>query len=362
MKNKQKARRRCAVAAAVLLCIVAILPVLFIPAAAEEAVGPLTPDEAPLLKFRFNLAPGVRMQTPLTSVGNIYNPSVDTTLPSFYLNGRDAFIVCKIDKSGYYVGEKPRSEYCTFYVTGGSGNVCGISLTGGSSTVTQTFLVDVNFRYCVFGDNYNLTEPSEDSFYREFNQVRISLGSFSASATETKTRSEYGWVKLYKGSELVSQYRLQEFSAYYYLNEYFRCYSNTLFSMNAGVESDTDSFVSVSSPAMLHAFNAGESSIWASGIIRKNYEKGYSDGITVGEALHADDYKNGFAAGQTDAMNSTHSLKDMVFAIFSAPAYFINGILDFDLFGINLATLVKTLITLVAVALVIIFLLKLMKR
>ena len=61
-------------------------------------------------------------------------------------------------------------------------------------------------------------------------------------------------------------------------------------------------------------------------------------------------------------MNSTSSLKDMIFSIFSAPAYFINGILDFDFFGINLASLVKTLITLVAVALVIVFLLKLMKR
>ena len=37
MKNKQKARRRCALASAVLLCILAILPVLFVPASAEIA-------------------------------------------------------------------------------------------------------------------------------------------------------------------------------------------------------------------------------------------------------------------------------------------------------------------------------------
>ena len=92
------------------------------------------------------------------------------------------------------------------------------------------------------------------------------------------------------------------------------------------------------------------------------YENGYITGYAAGESVHVDDYKNGFSAGQTDAMNGTHTLKDMVFAIFSAPSDLINGILDFDLFGINLATLVKTLITLSVTALIVVFLIKLMRR
>lgn len=92
------------------------------------------------------------------------------------------------------------------------------------------------------------------------------------------------------------------------------------------------------------------------------YQTGYDIGYTAAEKAHADDYKNGFSAGQTDAMNSTSSLKDLIFGIFSAPGELINGILDFNLFGINLASLVKTLITLTVVALITVFLFKLMKR
>lgn len=92
------------------------------------------------------------------------------------------------------------------------------------------------------------------------------------------------------------------------------------------------------------------------------YQTGYDIGYTAAENAHADDYKNGFSAGQTDAMNSTSSLKDLIFGIFSAPGELINGILDFNLFGINLASLVKTLITLTVVALITVFLFKLMRR
>ena len=374
MKNKQKARRRCAWVGAVLLCILTILPVLFVPAGAEEPAGPLTNDGAPLLKFRFNLAPGVQVHTPMTSYGT-YNPAVDTALQSFYLTGRDSFIVCRIDTTGYHIGQDAQSEYCTFNIKGGTGTVCGISVTGSASSVTQTFLVDVDSRYCVWGDNTALNEPSENTISGDFDQVRISLGSFHGTQPETKTRTSYGWLKLYKGTSLVGQYKLLEFSAYYYLNEYFRCHSNTVFSLNDENASDADSFVSVSSPALLRAFAAGESSVWASGITKTYYDKGFAEGYNGGlsdgykygetagmEAGYAAGEKHGFAAGQTDAINSTSSLKDLIFSIFSAPADLINGILDFNLFGINLASLVKTLITLAVTALIVVFLIKLMRR
>lgn len=97
-------------------------------------------------------------------------------------------------------------------------------------------------------------------------------------------------------------------------------------------------------------------------IIAPNSNNIYNIGYATGESEHANDYSNGFRAGQTDAMNSTSSLKDLIFGIFSAPGDLINGILDFDLFGINLASLVKTLLTLTVVAVIIGFLFKLMKR
>lgn len=100
---------------------------------------------------------------------------------------------------------------------------------------------------------------------------------------------------------------------------------------------------------------------------RSDYDKGYDAGHDVGydEGYAAGEeagYSKGFSAGQTEAMNSNSTLKDLIFGIFSAPGELINGILDFDLFGINLASLVKTLLTLTVVALIVVFLFKLMRR
>lgn len=100
---------------------------------------------------------------------------------------------------------------------------------------------------------------------------------------------------------------------------------------------------------------------------RSDYDKGYDAGHDAGydEGYAAGGeagYSKGFSAGQTEAMNSNSTLKDLIFGIFSAPGELINGILDFDLFGINLASLVKTLLTLTIVALIVVFLFKLMRR
>lgn len=68
------------------------------------------------------------------------------------------------------------------------------------------------------------------------------------------------------------------------------------------------------------------------------YDAGYADGYDYG-------YPLGFGEGQTETHNLMGSLKDMVFAIFDAPVTLINGMLDFDLFGINLLSLFKTILT-----------------
>ena len=92
------------------------------------------------------------------------------------------------------------------------------------------------------------------------------------------------------------------------------------------------------------------------------YDYGYSDGVSAGwENGHQYGYNKGVSVGRTDALNSTNTLKDMVFAIFDAPVNLINGILDFNLLGINVASLVKTLITLAITALLVFFILKLVK-
>ena len=77
--------------------------------------------------------------------------------------------------------------------------------------------------------------------------------------------------------------------------------------------------------------------------------------------MHKNDWANGFGAGQNDMAETTQSFKDMVFAIFDAPVTLIDGMLGFEIFGINMAGLVKTIITLAVVALIVFVILKFAK-
>jgi hypothetical protein len=87
------------------------------------------------------------------------------------------------------------------------------------------------------------------------------------------------------------------------------------------------------------------------------YDKGYADA----EEVHKNDWANGFGAGQNDMAETTQSFKDMVFAIFDAPVTLIDGMLGFEIFGINIAGLVKTIITLAVVSLIVFVILKFAK-
>ena len=86
--------------------------------------------------------------------------------------------------------------------------------------------------------------------------------------------------------------------------------------------------------------------------------EGYEDGYTDGEKYGWD---NGFGAGQNDMAEITRSFKEMVFAIFDAPVTLIDGMLGFEIFGINIAGLVKTIITLAVVSLIVFVILKFAK-
>lgn len=361
MKKAQKKKRAAALIGACLLCILSALTVfgsLHTSAAIDDSNitdGVLTDESSPLLSFHFNLQKGVKIRTP-TKSGYIYSPMYDTSLPSYYLTGRDAFIVCRINKSGYYTGDAPQDEYCTFYAKSEPGAVCGINVSYSDTNLVQTFICDTAYRYSVWGDNFNSTEESDRSFDSEFNQVRITMNSFFMTSIETKEFAGGSRLKLYNGSELISEYPILDFTVYYYLNDYFRCYSDTIFSLNSDLDGDLP-FVTVSSPAILSAFSWG----YDNGMIdfaQPYYNKGYNDGFAKGEEVHELDYSNGFSAGQTETLNSGNTFKDMIFAIFGAPVELINGILDFNLLGINVLSLVKTLVTLAITALIVVGILK----
>jgi len=109
------------------------------------------------------------------------------------------------------------------------------------------------------------------------------------------------------------------------------------------------------------------------------YEKGYSAGVTAGKEYcannnheqiedtgyqsgyndgYSEGYGVGYSSGETGALNEKETFKEMVFAIFDAPARLIDGMLDFDLLGINVAGFVKTILTLAVVAAIVVVLVK----
>lgn len=271
MKNKQKARRSCALISAVLLCILAILPVLVIPAgaAATDAAGETVdtvPEDYVMIQWDYESYEDRRLQSLLSEFDKtwtLYNTS-------FYLET--------------LYDEALTTKYYT-----------------GTLSMTVDFTIDWG---CLSFAGSNIVSFG-------FGGDAPDINCSGAGLDE-----EPEFLRLYVPASALDSVR------------YFAVLSGG----QIIVPEVTDSG---------DAYNAG---------------------YAAGEAAHADDYKNGFAAGQTDAMNSTTSLKDMIFSIFSAPADLINGILDFDLFGINLASLVKTLITLAVTALIVVFLIKLMRR
>lgn len=85
----------------------------------------------------------------------------------------------------------------------------------------------------------------------------------------------------------------------------------------------------------------------------RGFENGYDD-------FGRDAYAQGFANGQTDIVKTERSLKAFISAIFTAPSHFINTIFDFDIFGFNIASIVKTLFGLLIVGVIITIVIKIM--
>lgn len=99
--------------------------------------------------------------------------------------------------------------------------------------------------------------------------------------------------------------------------------------------------------------NAVSRKTWTQ-IIREFNDEAYRIG-------NSDGYRQGFGEGQTDALNSTNTLKTVILTIFTAPGHLIDSILDFNLLGINIASFVKTIITLAVVALIAFFIVKVIR-
>lgn len=329
MKNKQKARRRCALISAVLLCIVAILPVLFLPASAEIQSGLPTISENPAWVTPSDSCSENLSGSSCTYIGSLKFENF--TLPSHYQDITTQY--AKQTYSNfvlrYYEGSAWKYVYiqdADTYISVDASTVTHFKIFAYVfGTYSMVLCYDAGDKGFRVGSDTHLIQSFEiygiygsTNVWSEFSQVLQTVGGSSDKLEETDSTYEAGYNAGYTAGARDGQ--------------------------AAGYQ---------------WGYEAGKAE---SGNYDKGFEDGKKAGKVEGEALHVDDYKNGFSAGQTDAMNNTSSLKDMIFSIFSAPAYFINGILDFDFFGINLASLVKTLITLVAVALVIVFLLKLMKR
>lgn len=64
-------------------------------------------------------------------------------------------------------------------------------------------------------------------------------------------------------------------------------------------------------------------------------------------------YDSGYSSGQTDGLNSSSVLGSIILTVFNAPFVFINNVLDFEIFGINLLNIVRVLITLLVLAFVV---------
>ena len=89
---------------------------------------------------------------------------------------------------------------------------------------------------------------------------------------------------------------------------------------------------------------------WAA-IVGEHVDYGFIKGKDQG-------YGEGYYDGNKEAGGYSSAFKDVVFAIFEAPVNLVNGMLDFDLFGINVASLCKTLITVSVVAAIVTVLVK----
>lgn len=93
------------------------------------------------------------------------------------------------------------------------------------------------------------------------------------------------------------------------------------------------------------------------------YNVGYHVGFANGmETSYNNGYNAGYEQGRLEGellwQQDQNALIKFLVAVFTAPSYIINTLFDFDLFGFNVATIIRVLLTLVIVAVITKFALK----
>lgn len=92
------------------------------------------------------------------------------------------------------------------------------------------------------------------------------------------------------------------------------------------------------------------------------YDKGYVDGEHDGMKAGLErGWDEGHETGYIEGAQYSTDMGSMFFSILESPIVLIDGMLNFDLFGINVAGLVKTLLTLSITAVIVFFIFKLVK-
>ena len=88
--------------------------------------------------------------------------------------------------------------------------------------------------------------------------------------------------------------------------------------------------------------------------LNEGWADGYEQGIDQG-------YGDGYDFGYRDGAQYETNMGSLVFTILESPIRLIDGMLNFDLFGINVAGLVKTLLTLSITAAIVFFIFKMVR-
>lgn len=83
------------------------------------------------------------------------------------------------------------------------------------------------------------------------------------------------------------------------------------------------------------------------------YGNGYDDGIDVSyDVGYNNGYADGHAQGETDGLNTGETGKNLILTIFSVPTYVLSNVFNFEIFGINLYSLICFLLTISIVGIV----------
>lgn len=97
--------------------------------------------------------------------------------------------------------------------------------------------------------------------------------------------------------------------------------------------------------------------------IEREYTDGYDDGYQEGYYTGYDDgetsqyayqvgYTDGYRQGETNGLNSAETGKNLILTIFSVPSYVLSNVFNFEIFGINLYSLICFLLTISIIGIV----------